>query len=207
MRCATACHARPGARLEAQELLGDGDAAGLGELGAGEQCAGSPARRAPWPGRPSGTAPTRWLTGNGATRSTARSNITAPWSGRTARRCPSTPRVAQIGREFEQAAAALRGTGPAAEVAMLHDYDSRWAIDFQPHSSATTTPSKCCSATTGRCATMLQSVDIVSADAPLAITDWWWRPSLNVIPDDLARAASRLCAPAAATWCWARARA
>jgi beta-galactosidase len=47
---------------------------------------------------------------------------------------PIYAEIAQLGRDFDQTRAALEGTSPHAEVALLHDYDSRWAIDFQPHS-------------------------------------------------------------------------
>lgn len=36
----------------------------------------------------------------------------------------------QIGEEFAKAGPALAGTEPRSQVALLHDYDSRWAIDF-----------------------------------------------------------------------------
>ncbi|MDE3165540.1 MAG: beta-galactosidase, partial [Acidobacteriota bacterium] len=36
----------------------------------------------------------------------------------------------QIGEDFAKAGEALRGTAPESQVAILHDYDSRWAIDF-----------------------------------------------------------------------------
>ena len=39
----------------------------------------------------------------------------------------------QIGREFAKAGAVLAGTSVKSEVAMLHSYDSRWAIDWQRH--------------------------------------------------------------------------
>ncbi|HUV68886.1 MAG TPA: beta-galactosidase [Terracidiphilus sp.] len=39
--------------------------------------------------------------------------------------------IQTLGREFELAAAALKGTSPVAQVALLHSYDSRWAIDSQ----------------------------------------------------------------------------
>ncbi len=55
-------------RVEAAELLGDGDAAGLGELGSGEQRAGIRARRGRWPGRRLGMARMRSSTGSGARR-------------------------------------------------------------------------------------------------------------------------------------------
>lgn len=36
----------------------------------------------------------------------------------------------QIGEDFAKAGPALKDTAPSSEVAILHDYDSRWAIDF-----------------------------------------------------------------------------
>ena len=48
---------------------------------------------------------------------------------------PVYAEVAQIGAEFEKAGAALSGTTPVANVALLHDFDSRWAIDFQRHAA------------------------------------------------------------------------
>src|SRR5579875_3802079 len=44
--------------------------------------------------------------------------------------------IRQMGDEFSKASAFLPGTSPVSEVALLHDYESRWAIDFQPHSTA-----------------------------------------------------------------------
>lgn len=46
---------------------------------------------------------------------------------------PIYSEIQQIGKEFEQAGPALAGTKPVAQVAILHSYDSRWAIDFQLH--------------------------------------------------------------------------
>jgi beta-galactosidase len=46
---------------------------------------------------------------------------------------PIYAEIAQLGRDLEQTRDALAGTSPHAEIAILHDYDSRWAIDFQPH--------------------------------------------------------------------------
>jgi beta-galactosidase len=41
--------------------------------------------------------------------------------------------VAQLGKEFTQASDALANTVPAAQVALLHSYAFRWAIDYQRH--------------------------------------------------------------------------
>ncbi len=98
---------------------------------------------------------------------------------------PIYSEIRRIGDEFERAASALKGTRPTAQVALLLTYDSRWAIDFQPHN---------------RNYDQLQvllgyyrplrdeqlTVDIVSADAPLDDYKAVFAPSLNVIPKDLA---------------------
>ena len=49
---------------------------------------------------------------------------------------PAYPEIQQVGAEFEKAGPALAGTAPVSRVALLHDYDSRWAIDFQRHAAA-----------------------------------------------------------------------
>ena len=46
---------------------------------------------------------------------------------------PLYPEVQQIGEDFQKAAAALEGTTVHAEVAVLQDYNSRWAINWQRH--------------------------------------------------------------------------
>jgi beta-galactosidase len=45
---------------------------------------------------------------------------------------PIYDELAQLGREMQATNGALSGTEPEAKIAILHDYDSRWAIDFQP---------------------------------------------------------------------------
>ena len=99
---------------------------------------------------------------------------------------PLYEEVAQIGREFEQAGEALRGTSPAADVAILHDYDSRWAIDGQRHQRAFD-PVGLLFSYYKPLREILQQIDIVSADAPLAQYRVVVAPGLNVLPDDLAR--------------------
>ena len=46
---------------------------------------------------------------------------------------PLYPEIAQIGKEFEKASPVLAGTSVKSEVAILHSYDSRWAIEWQKH--------------------------------------------------------------------------
>ncbi|MGA2535614.1 MAG: beta-galactosidase [Terracidiphilus sp.] len=46
---------------------------------------------------------------------------------------PIYSEISQLGADFQRTAEALAGTAPVAQVALLHSYDSRWAVDFQPH--------------------------------------------------------------------------
>ena len=46
---------------------------------------------------------------------------------------PLYTEVQQIGQEFARAGSVLAGTSPRSEVAILHSYDSRWAIQWQKH--------------------------------------------------------------------------
>ena len=46
---------------------------------------------------------------------------------------PLYAEVAQLGKEFEKAGPVLAGTSVKSEVAILHSYDSRWAINWQRH--------------------------------------------------------------------------
>jgi beta-galactosidase len=46
---------------------------------------------------------------------------------------PIYSEIQQLGADFIKTRAALAGTTPHASIAILHTYDSRWAIDFQPH--------------------------------------------------------------------------
>ena len=47
---------------------------------------------------------------------------------------PVYAEAAQIGSEFARTRAAFAGTDPVADVAMLHDFPSRWAVERQPMS-------------------------------------------------------------------------
>ena len=99
---------------------------------------------------------------------------------------PIYAEAARIGADFAKASPALAGTSPNAEVAILQDYDSRWAIDFQPLTKEYDQigvlldyyrPLK----------NALGAVDVVAAAAPLSRYKLVVAPSLNVIPDALAR--------------------
>jgi beta-galactosidase len=98
---------------------------------------------------------------------------------------PLYAEIAQTGGEFEHAAHILDGTTPVAQVALLHSYDSRWAIDFQPHSRDYDQ----LEVLLGYYASLREqrlTVDIVSADAPLDSYKLVLAPSLNMISAELA---------------------
>jgi len=46
---------------------------------------------------------------------------------------PIYSELQQLGEDFIRTTTALSNTSPQATIALLHTYDSRWAIDFQPH--------------------------------------------------------------------------
>jgi beta-galactosidase len=98
---------------------------------------------------------------------------------------PLYAEIAETGGEFERAAHALKGTAPVAQVALLHSYDSRWAIDFQPHSRDYDQ----LQVLLGYYSPLREqrlTVDIVNADAPLDGYKLVLAPSLNVISAELA---------------------
>jgi beta-galactosidase len=98
---------------------------------------------------------------------------------------PIYSEVTQIGEEFERASPALRDTQPVAQVAILESYDSRWAIDIQPHNH-----------TYDELQVLLDwyrplrlkdlTVDIVNASAPLDGYKLVVAPALNVLSPELA---------------------
>jgi beta-galactosidase len=94
---------------------------------------------------------------------------------------PVYDEVKQVGEEFNKAGAALAGTSPHAEVAILNDYNSRWAIDFQRHSAKFDPVAELVAFYTPLSAAA-QTVDIVSPDAPLDQYKLVEAPALNVLP-------------------------
>lgn len=98
---------------------------------------------------------------------------------------PLYEEIRDIGSDFERAKVVLAGTKPVAQVALLHSYDSRWAIDFQPHNRNYDQQEVLLD-----CYRPLReqrlTTDIVNADAPLDAYKLVIAPSLNVISEDLA---------------------
>jgi beta-galactosidase len=94
--------------------------------------------------------------------------------------------VAKVGREFAKASAAVAGTSPVSDVAILQSYDSRWAIDFQQHSKAYD-QLKLLIDWWRPLQEQAQSVDVIEAGQPLDGYKVVFAPSLNVIPDAMGR--------------------
>lgn len=98
---------------------------------------------------------------------------------------PLYEEVSQIGREFSATQDAFRGTTPVCEVALLHSYDSHWAVQFQKHTQKYDDRGvlKSYYAALRK---LTQSVDVVSPYTPLTQYKLVVAPSLNVVPKDLA---------------------
>lgn len=98
---------------------------------------------------------------------------------------PVYAEVQQVGAEFEKTGAALEGTSPHADVAVIQSYDSRWAIDFQRH-SAQFDPIGELLAFYRPLREQAQAVDLLSPDAPLDSYKVVIAPALNVLPQNIA---------------------
>jgi beta-galactosidase len=90
--------------------------------------------------------------------------------------------VEQIGREFAKAAPVLAGTTPKSEVAVLHSYDSRWAINWQRHNK-NFDPVKQILSYYAPLRAISQSIDIIPPTAPLSQYKLVVAPGLNVLSD------------------------
>jgi beta-galactosidase len=94
---------------------------------------------------------------------------------------PVYAEVEQIGAEFEKAGSALSGTTPVANVALLHDFNSRWAIDFQRH-AAKFDPVEELVAFYRPLREDAQGVDVIAPTATLDRYKLVVAPALNVLP-------------------------
>ncbi|HLI76393.1 MAG TPA: beta-galactosidase, partial [Acidobacteriaceae bacterium] len=98
---------------------------------------------------------------------------------------PVYAEVQQVGKEFDEAGAALEGTSPHSQVAVIQSYDSRWAIDFQRHSTKFDPVAELL-AFYKPLRNQSQAVDIVSPMAPLDGYKVVVAPALNVLPQAMA---------------------
>jgi beta-galactosidase len=98
---------------------------------------------------------------------------------------PLYSEVSQIGEQFARVSESLRNTSPVSQVALLYDYDSRWAIEFQEQTSEYNQPAvlkQYYHALHQRA----QSVDVINPYSPLDKYRLVVAPDLNLIPEDLA---------------------
>lgn len=99
---------------------------------------------------------------------------------------PLYEEIKAIGSEFAKVENNLRGTVPVSQVALLNSYDSRWAIDFQRHTTKYDQISLLRNYYHDL-RTLAQSIDVISPEAPLQDYKLVVAPGLNVIPETLAQ--------------------
>jgi beta-galactosidase len=99
---------------------------------------------------------------------------------------PLYDEVAQLGSEFGKASPVLAGTTVKSEVAMLHSYDSRWAIQWQKHNGEYSATG-CIIDYYRPLRKIAQSIDIVAPTAPLSGYKLVVAPCLNVVDDAIAK--------------------
>ena len=102
---------------------------------------------------------------------------------------PLYAEVSQLGADFAKAGPALAGTSVHSDVAILHSYDSVWAINWQRHNKAFD-PLAAMVAYYGAIRALTHSVDIVNPSIPLADLSQYKlliAPALNVLTDEQAK--------------------
>ncbi len=90
--------------------------------------------------------------------------------------------VAQLGQEFAKARPALAGTSVKSDVAILHSYDSRWAINWQRHNHDYDPVAEIYSYYKPL-RDLAQSIDIVNPSVSLSQYKLVVAPGLNVLSD------------------------
>jgi len=99
---------------------------------------------------------------------------------------PLFEEVARTAGEFEKTQGAFRGTRVVSEVAILNDYESHWALDFQKHTKDYNAIGVA-SAYYRALRKIAQSIDVISPYAPLSGYKLVVAPNLNVMPEALAK--------------------
>jgi beta-galactosidase len=98
---------------------------------------------------------------------------------------PFYDEASQTAHEFAQVENSFRGTQPLSQVALLYSYDSHWAIQFQKHTERYDDIALLKSYYRAL-RQISQSIDVISAYAPLDAYKLVAAPDLNVLPKDLA---------------------
>ena len=99
---------------------------------------------------------------------------------------PLYDEVKQVGAEFEKASPVLEGTSVHSDVAILQDYNSRWAINWQRHNKAFD-PVAALVGYYGPIRALVRSVDVVADTAPLQQYKLVVAPALNVLTPEAAK--------------------
>lgn len=99
---------------------------------------------------------------------------------------PLYDEVQQLGAEFAKAGPVLAGTSPKSEVAILHSYDSRWAIQWQKHNHEYNPVQELISYYRPLHA-ISQSIDVIPPTDPLSQYKLVVAPGLNVLSDGAAK--------------------
>lgn len=99
---------------------------------------------------------------------------------------PLYAEVQMIGTDFDKAGPALSGTTVHSDVALLNNYPSRWAIDWQRHNKAFDPVNAFMSFYTPL-HDAVRSVDVVADTAPLSGYKLVVAPALNLITPEAAR--------------------
>lgn len=99
---------------------------------------------------------------------------------------PIFTEIKRIGQDFRTATEALRDTLPVSDVALIHDYDSRWAVEFQRHHQDYDVVGVLLEWRAALNA-QVQAVDIIEPVAPLSQYKAVFAPSFNLIPEKTAK--------------------
>ncbi len=99
---------------------------------------------------------------------------------------PLYTEVQQIGADFDKAGPALAGTTVVSQVALLQDYNSRWAINWQRHNKSFD-PVDSFMTYYAPLHSLAGSVDVIADTAPLSGYKLVVAPALNVITPAAAR--------------------
>jgi len=98
---------------------------------------------------------------------------------------PVCEEITKVGAEFEKAEQALAGTSPDSEVALLHAYDSRWAVNLQ-RLHERFDPIQALVSYYRPLRAVAQQMDVVHPMAPLSSYKLVVAPALNVLSEALA---------------------
>lgn len=99
---------------------------------------------------------------------------------------PLYKEVQQIGSDFEKATPALAGTTVDSQVALIQNYPSRWAVDWQRHNSSFD-PVQAIDSYYKPLHALTRSVDIVEDTVPLGRYKLVVAPVLNVLTPEAAK--------------------